>query len=112
MKLPSNLWDAKFYVNSRKWSGNTSVTLQNHVERCRAVYVDIETAAMHVPEQISNQSTWVQSLIDYINDSMDPKICAQVTAVTNEINGISDDFENQLLTFCQLVLLRRIMEQR
>ena len=84
---------AKSYVNTRKWNRNTSFTLQNHVERCRAVYVDIETAAMHVPEQIPNQCTRVQSLLDSIDACMDPKICALVAAVTNYINGTSDDFE-------------------
>ena len=45
------LRDENSYVNSRKWNRNTSFTLQNHVERCRSAYVDIETSVMHVPEK-------------------------------------------------------------
>ena len=48
---------AKLYINSRKWNGNTNFTVQNHVERFCADYVDIETAAIHVPGQIPNQRT-------------------------------------------------------
>ena len=51
------LQDEKSYVNSRKWNGNTNFTVQNHVERFCADYVDIETAAIHVPGQIPNQRT-------------------------------------------------------
>ena len=45
---------ANSYVKSIKWNGNTSFTLQNHADRCRADYVDIKKSAMHVPEQIPN----------------------------------------------------------
>ena len=87
------LRDTTLYVNSSKWNGNTSFTLQNHVERCRAAYVDIETAAMHVPGNTLNKRTRVHIMLEYINDCMDAKICAWVAELTNGIIGTSDDFE-------------------
>ena len=48
---------------------------------------------MHVPEQVPNQRTRVQSLFDSIDACMDPKTCARVAEVTNEINGMSDDLK-------------------
>ena len=77
--------------------------MQSHVKRYRADYVDIATSAMHIPEQVSNQRTRVQSLIDSIDACQDSKICAWVASVTNEINGMSDDLEKsvaRLLSAC------------
>ena len=80
--------------------------MQNHVERFCADYVDIETAAIHVPGQIPNQRTWLKSLIDSIDACMDLKIFAWVAAVTNTINGTSDDFE----TTVTILLLENPLE--
>ena len=72
-KLIKILQEAKTCVNTAKWSGLSNVTLQSHAERSRAYYVDIEVAIEHVPEQIPNQQTRVQALLDSIKDYTDPK---------------------------------------
>jgi hypothetical protein len=87
------LRDAKTYVNERKWDGTTSQLLQSHVEKCRECYVDIENAAEHIKEQIPEPRTRVQSLLDSIEGCKDPNVCARVAAISNETNGMLDDFE-------------------
>ena len=42
------LRDVGSYVSERKCKGTTIHTLQIHVERCRAAYVEIEAASQHV----------------------------------------------------------------
>jgi len=84
---------AKTYVNEAKWDGQTSQLLQSHIERIRESYVDIENAAQHVKEQIPDPRTRVQSLIDSIEGCTDAKVCARVAAISNETNGMLDDFE-------------------
>ena len=84
---------AKTYVNEAKWDGTTSQLLQSHIERIRESYVDIENAAQHIKEQIPDPRTRVQSLIDSIEGCTDAKVCARVAAISNETNGMLDDFE-------------------
>ena len=84
---------AKTYVNEAKWDGQTSQLLQSHIERIRESYVDIENAAQHIKEQIPDPRTRVQSLIDSIEGCTDAKVCARVAAISNETNGMLDDFE-------------------
>ena len=69
------------------------MTLQIHIERCCATYVDIETASEHVPGQVPNHRTRVQSLLDYIEVCTNSKICACVSNISNETNGMIDDWE-------------------
>ena len=83
----------KTYVNEAKWDGTTSQLLQSHIERIRESYIDIENAAQHIKEQIPDPRTRVQSLIDSIEGCTDAKVCARVAAISNETNGMLDDFE-------------------
>ena len=62
-------WDtllrtAKDYVNNRKWDGTTAITMEAHTEKCRSCYVDWETSAQHLPDQVLEARTCVKSLLD------------------------------------------------
>ena len=83
----------KSYVSERKWNGTTSHTLQSHVEQCRAAYVEIKTTSQNVTEKILNQRTRVKNFLNYVEGCTYPKVCAHVAVVSNEINGMSDNFE-------------------
>ena len=85
--------DEKSYVIKRKWNVTKNNTLQSRIKRCCAAYFEIETTPQHVTEKIPNQHTQVQNFLDYIESCTDPKVCIFVAAVSNEINGMSDDFE-------------------
>ena len=87
------LRDAKTYVNEKKWDGTTGQLMQSHIEKCRECYVDIENAAEHIKEQIPAPRTRVQSLLDSIEGCKDPNVCARVAAISNEANGMLDNFE-------------------
>ena len=97
------LRDAKTYVNEIKWDENTSYLLQAHIEKCRECHVDIENASEHVTEQVPNPCTRVKRLLGSIEGCTDPKICARVSVMSTEANGMQADFElavSCLLTAC------------
>ena len=60
------------------------MTLKSHIDKCREAYVSIDTAALHVTEQLPNERTRVQSLLDSINGWTDPKICTRVASINDE----------------------------
>ena len=87
------LAESKTYANTAKWNGTTSMTLESHIDKCREAYASIETAALHVTEQLPNERTRVQSLLDSIDDCTDPKIFSRVANIDDESNAMHDDWE-------------------
>ena len=83
-------------MNSRKWDGTTTTTIQEHIERCRKSYVDWETASLHVPDQVLFKQTIVQSLLDSMDGCTDPKVCTILAAISNEALGIINSFEDDV----------------
>ena len=67
--------------------------MQEHIEKCRECYVDIENASKHLTEQVKNPRKRIQSLLDSIEGCTNPKICARFAVVSNEANGMKSDFE-------------------
>ena len=61
-KWNSVLRNAKNYINNRKMDEATAITMEAHIERCRSCYVDWETAAQHVPDQVPEDRTKVTSV--------------------------------------------------
>ena len=99
------LWDAKTYLNERKWDGNTSYLLQEHIEKCRECYVDIENESEHVTKNLPNSRTEVQSLLNSIEGCTETDICTRVAVVPNQTNGMQSDFElavSHLLPACDV----------
>ena len=73
--------DNEDFLQNRKWTGNTNITLEHHVEGHRAEYVHLTTAAENVDYQIPNQRTRVSHLVNSIENNCDD---AQVmTALAN-----------------------------
>ena len=64
------LAESKTYANTAKWNGTTSMTLESHIYKCLEAYASIETAALHVTDQLSNERTRVQSLLDSIGERL------------------------------------------
>ena len=87
------LSEAKTYVNTAKCNCTTSMTLESRIDKCCEDYSSIETAALHVTEQLPNERTRVQSLLDSIDDCTDPKIFSRVANIDDESNAMHDDWE-------------------
>ena len=90
-------------MNSRKWDGTTTTTIQAHIERCREYYVDWETASLHVPDQVPIEQTRVQSLLDSMDGCTDTKVCARLAAISNESLGMLNSFENAVFHLLRYV---------
>ena len=96
---------AKEYVNNRKWDGTTATTMQVNIDWCRKSYVDWETASLQVLDQVPIERTIVQSLLGSMDSCTDPKVCASLTAISNEALGMLNNFEDadaHLLPACPI----------
>ena len=85
--------DAEKYINEKRWDGTASFTLQSHIERCRSAYVELETASQHVQFQLPNERTRVAKLLTSIENCCDPKVSARHAGISDDSNGMSQDFE-------------------
>ena len=47
-----------------------------------------------MPDQVHIKRTKVQSLLDSMDSCIDPKVCARLTAISNEALGIINRFED------------------
>ena len=65
------------YVTTTKWDGNTSISLERHVNNPRKAYIDMESAAKHITFQLPDGRTRVQNLLDSTEECKDPKFLAQ-----------------------------------
>ena len=92
-------WDtllktSKDYANNRKWDGTIAITMEAHIEKCRNFYVDWETSAQHVPDQVPEAQTRVKILLASMENCQDGKVAARVAYVSDERNGMMTNFEN------------------
>ena len=71
--------------------------MEAHTEKCCSCYVDWETAAQHVPDQVPEARTRVKSLLDSMETCQDGKVAARVVYVSNERNGMMTNFENAVM---------------
>ena len=69
------------------------MTLESRIDKCCEDYSSIETAALHVTEQLPNEHTRVQSLLDSIDGCTDPKICSRIANINDDSNAMHDDWE-------------------
>ena len=60
------LKEAENCINGTKWDGNTSVSLEKHINNLRRYYNDMENSADHIAYQLSNSRTKVQIFADSI----------------------------------------------
>ena len=64
IKCTAILKEAKNYINGTKWDGNTSVSIEKHINNLRRYYNDMENSADHIAYQLSNSRTKVQIFWD------------------------------------------------
>ena len=70
--------------------------MQAHIKRFREFYVDWETASLHVIDQVPIKRKRVQSILDSMDGSTDPKVCARLAAISNEALGMLNSFEDSV----------------
>ena len=87
------LKEAEHYINVIKWDGNTSTSLEKHVNNLRRYYNDMETSAEHIAYQLPNGRTKVQRFADLIEECKDPKICAAIANALDTGRNMHTDFE-------------------
>ena len=63
-KWSAILKEAENYINGIKWDGNPSTSLEKHANNKQRHYNNMETAAEHIPYQLSNGCTKVQRFAD------------------------------------------------
>ena len=78
------LRDKKYVVHNQRWDGTTTTRLKTHIEQYRDSYVEWETASLHITDQVLNEFTRVQSLLDSIYGCTDTKMCARVMTGVQE----------------------------
>lgn len=80
-------------VIARPWDGSGSCTLQTHIDRVTAAYVEIESAAEHVNHQVPDERTRVSNLLKSIEKCEHSNISA-ARALINQPNSLMrEDFE-------------------
>ena len=66
------------YIIVTKWDGNTSGSLEKHINNLQRYYNDMENAADHIAYHLPNGCAKVQRFADSIEECKDPKICASI----------------------------------
>ncbi len=88
------IWEtAETYVTSKKWDGSGSIKLEDHIDRCRASYVDMESAAQHVNHQQPTEYTKVKYFLSSIEGCSDPGIQAAISAIRQPTNNMLNSFQ-------------------
>ena len=91
------VWEAQIkksedFLKTRVWTGNSTTTLEAHIDGHRMAYVALTEASAHVAYQLPNDRTRVTYLLDSIRCT-DPELLAAVAAVKNDDAGMRDAFE-------------------
>ena len=84
---------AEDYIQSRKWTGTSSVTLEAHLDMHRSSLVALEEASEHVAHQIPEERTRVTYVLNSI-ECKDPEVLSAVSAIRQNDPGMRDNFES------------------
>ena len=68
IKWRAILREAKNYIIGTKWDGNTSVSLEKHINNLQSYYNDMENSADHIAYQLPNGRPKVQIFADSIEE--------------------------------------------
>ena len=96
------VWEAQIkmsddFIKGRKWNGQTTLTLESHIDGHRNAYVNLTEASHHIAYQLPNDRTRVTQFLDSIA-CQDPELLAAIAAVKKDDPGMRDSFE-QTVTF-------------
>jgi len=84
--------DAMLVLQTRTWSGTTSITLLQHTLMQRKAFIQLSEAGEHVPTELPNDCTRVSYLLDSLK--MDnPKMLAGTAAIEQDELGKRVHFE-------------------
>jgi hypothetical protein len=93
-------WDAEVkrnttFLTSHIWKGNGNITLAKHCQKHRQAFIDLETSAAHVGQQLPNNRTRVMYVMDSIWGCNDPAVQARIANIEGDdsINGKRNNFE-------------------
>ena len=81
------------YMQTRKWTGTSSVTLKAHLDMHRSSLVALEEASEHAQHQIPEERTRVTYVLNSI-ECKDPEVLSAVSAVRQNDPGMRDDFKS------------------
>ena len=82
-------------LHSRKWKGQSNLTLEKNVQMHRTAFVTMEACILHVQFQLPNPFTRVGYLLDGIENN-DPQLQAAIALVTDDVGpgGKRENFES------------------
>ena len=93
------MWDAEVkkcedFILNRKFTGNTSMSLERFISQHRSAYVTLARCAEHVPVELPNERTRVTRLLENI-DCADKDVTAAVSSIRLDDgpDGLRSDFE-------------------
>ena len=84
--------DAMSVLQTRTWSGTTSVTLLQHTSMQRKAFIQLSEAGEHVPTELPNDRTRVSYLLDSLKTD-NPKMLAGTAAIEQDELGKRVHFE-------------------
>lgn len=92
-----SVWEAQIkenddFVKARTWNGQTTTSLEVHIDGHRNAHVALTEASHHVDFQLPNERTRVTNLLDSIK-CVDPTLLAAIAAVYSDDPGKRDVFE-------------------
>jgi len=91
--------DAKAVID-KSWSGNTSITLESHIDNVRKAYQDMSSAAEHVAHQMPDDRTKVKDLLKTLETCENSGVKAAIANIKLPTNNLRDDFEGA----CKLLI--------
>ena len=71
------------FLKTCTWTGNTSISLEAHIDAHCMAYLALMEASAHVVFQLPNERTRVTCLLDSVNCT-DPELLAAVNVVKND----------------------------
>ncbi len=85
--------DANAVLQTRTWSGTTSITLHQHISAQRKAYIQLTEAAVHAPADVPNNRQRVTYLLDSMKTE-NPKVLACMAAIEQDETGKQVSFED------------------
>jgi hypothetical protein len=85
--------DAMHVLTVRKWTGNPSITLAQHIASHRKAFIQLADAKEHTPTETPNPRQRVSYLLNSMADTVDPKVLAAMAAVELDETHMRINFE-------------------
>ena len=90
-------------LQTRTWSGATTITLLQHTLMQRKAYMQLTEAAENVPAEVPGPRQLVTYCLDSLK-TVEPKVLAGMAAIEQDELGKQRDFELSVIFYCLPVL--------